>query len=182
MTDGAAEFERLSRNWFHWSGLAQLGGASVSRSCPDCAVLFGATESSVHLRHAGEWWSVDTVNERGSRHADSALFSTFALAEKYLIWMWGSEARTVVQAPILGQRLYALGFDNGVETIALGPGKFEVRSPAGRAVLIEPYATIFSHLMGRSVPEIEEMLQFGGPGLGVAAFRCTASLEADLPS
>ena len=72
-----------------------------------------------------------------------------------------------MQAPILGQRLYA----HWASTTVWRPSpsarsKFEVRSPAGRAVLIEPYATIFSHLMGRSVPEIEEMLQFGGPGLG----------------
>lgn len=158
MTDGAAEFERLSRNWLFWSGLAQLGCISVSTSCPDCAVLFGSTEYSVHLRHAGDWWSVDTVNERGSRHDDSARFSSFALAEKYLVWMWASTARTVMQAPILGQRLYAKGFAADVEAIPISPGTVEVRSPDGRAVLIEPYATIFSHLMGRSEDEIEQML------------------------
>lgn len=158
MTDGAAEFERLSRNWFYWSGLAQLGGIAVSTSCPDCAVLFSSTEYSVHLRPSGDWWSVDTVNERGSRHDDDARFSSFALAEKYLVWMWASVARTVLQAPILGQQLYAKGFAAGVEAIPISPGTFEIRSPDGCAVLIEPYATIFSHLMGKTEDEIEQMV------------------------
>lgn len=165
MTDGA-DFERLSANWNFWSGLAQFGDVSVSTSCPDCAVLFGSREYSVHLRHSGDWWSVDTVNERGSRQEDSARLSSFALAEKYLVWTWGSMARTVMQAPLLGPRLYALGFSPGVEAIPISPGTVEVRSPAGRAVLIEPYATIFSHLMDTSEEDIEQMLRSGvaGPG------------------
>lgn len=158
MTPGAAEFERLARNWVRWSELAQLGGISVSTSCPDCQARFGSTEYSVHLRRAGEWWSVDTVDDRGSRHDDAARFSSLALAEKYLVWIWASAARTVMQAPILGQRFYAQGFDPGVQAIPISPGTFEVRSPAGRAVLAEPYATIFSHLMGRPEDEIEQMV------------------------
>lgn len=98
------------------------------------------------------------VNDRGSRHDDWARFSNLPLAEKYLIWMWASAARIVLRAAILGQKLYALGFDPGVEAIPISPGTVELRSAEGRAVLIEPYATIFSHLMRKSEEEIEQML------------------------
>lgn len=157
MTD-AVDSERLSRNWVYWSGLAQLGGVSVSTRCPDCQVLFSSDEYSVHLRRDGEQWCVDTVNDRRQRQNATATFSDFALAEKYLVWIWGSTARSTVRAPILGRKLYALGFDARVDVIPVSEGIYELRSPEGVAVLMEPYATIFSHLMGKSEDEIEEML------------------------
>ena len=154
----AVGFGRLSRNWTHWSGLAQLNAVSVTTSCPDCDVLFSSDEQSVHLRHDGDW-RVDTVNDRGQRQNDTAVFSTFELAEKYLVWIWGSTARSVVHEPILGRRLYDSGFDPDVVAAPISEGTYELRSPQGRAVLMEPYATIFSHLMGTSEEEIERMLK-----------------------
>ena len=153
----AVGFEHLSRNWIEWSRLAQLNAVSVTTSCPDCDVLFSSDEQSVHLRHEGDW-CVDTVNDRGRRHNDTAMFSTFELAEKYLIWIWGSTARSVVRAPILGRSLYGSGFDPDVVATPISEGIYELRSPRGRAVLMEPYATIFSHLMDTSEEEIERML------------------------
>jgi hypothetical protein len=55
--------------------------------------------------------------------------------------------------------LYAKGFEPSVERLALTEGVYELSSPEGRAILAEPYATIFSHLMGRSEEDIEQMLQ-----------------------
>jgi len=68
-------------------------------------------------------------------------------------------ARSVLRAPILGQKLYAKGFDPSVEKTPVSRGVYELRSPEGRAVLSQPYATIFSHLIGRSEEDIEQMLR-----------------------
>lgn len=157
MTSGP-DFERLRRNWVRWSGMAQLREVSVSTSCEDCAVLFRSSDYSVHLRDGGTWWTVDTVDDRGQRQDATAAFSSFDLAEKYLVWIWGSAARSVARLPILGRRLYGRGFDPGVEAIPVGEGSYELRSPEGRAVLMEPYATIFSHLMGTPEEDIERAL------------------------
>jgi len=93
------------------------------------------------------------------RSNDTAKFSTYDLAEKYLVWMWGSMARSVLRAPILGQMLYARGFVSTVDRLPLDKGVYELRSPEGHAVFGEPYATIFSHLMRKSEEEIEQMLR-----------------------
>lgn len=153
-----ADFDRLTRNWLFWSGLAQLGDISVSTQCEDCAVLFRSSEYSVHLRNDGGW-CVDTVNDRRQRENDSATFSNFELVEKYLVWIWGSTARTVLRKPILGRQLYAKGMNPDVDAVPIREGSYELRSPQGRAVLVEPYATIFSHLMGTSEDEIERILK-----------------------
>jgi hypothetical protein len=159
------DVDRLSRNWFYWCGLAQLGDVSVSTECEDCEVLFSSDEYAVHLRHDGDdVWCVDTVNDRRQRQNDTATFSNFTLAEKYLVWVWGSTARSAVRAPILGRRLYDLGFDAGVEVVPISEGIYKLRSPEGLAVLMEPYATIFSHLMGTSEEDIERMLTDGLAG------------------
>ena len=160
MTD-VTDFDRLARNWLYWSGRGQLQNLSISTDCADCEVLFGSDDYSVHLRDDGTWWCVDTVNDRRQRSNDTAKFSSYALAEKYLVWIWGSTARSVLRAPVLGQKLYAKGFASSVERTPIREGLFELRSPAGRAMLVEPYATIFSHLMGRSEEDIEQMLQAG---------------------
>ncbi|WP_319430551.1 hypothetical protein [Mycobacterium sp. RTGN5] len=155
----AADFGRLSQNWLYWSELGQLTNLSVSTSCPDCTILFHSDDYSVHLRHDDDWWVVDTVDDRHQRQNDTARFSTYDLAEKYLVWVWASTARSVVRAPILGPTLYAQGFASGVEAIPVSEGIYELRSPEGRAVLREPYATIFSHLMHTSEEDIERMVR-----------------------
>jgi hypothetical protein len=138
--------------------MGMLSDITVSRTCSDCAVTFSSLVASFHLRRVGEGWAIDAVNDRGSRHDDWAGFSNLALAEKYLIWIWASAARTVLRKPLLGPELYARGFDPEVHAVAISPGTVGISSPEGRAVLIEPDATIFSHLMARSVAEINEMV------------------------
>lgn len=154
-----ADFARLTQNWIYWCAVGQLHNPSVSTDCDDCTIVFNSDDYSVHLRDEGGWWTVDVVNDRRQRSNDTAKFSTFGLAEKYLVWIWGSTARSVIRAPILGQRLYAKGFDSTVERTPLTTGVYELRSPEGRAVLGEPYATIFSHLMQKSEEDVEQMLR-----------------------
>jgi hypothetical protein len=152
---------RLSENWFEWSNLARLGNVSVSTDCDDCEIVFDSSDYSVHLRNDGTWWIIDTVNDRGQRHNGTAKLSTFELTEKYLIWNWASSARGVVGAPRLGAQLYSLGVSPDAEVNPITEGVAEVRSSNGSGILMEPYATIFSHLMSKSVDEIERMVKKG---------------------
>jgi hypothetical protein len=155
------DFERLSQNWIHWSGVAQLHNLSVSTSCDDCTIFFSSDEYAVHLRGEGDWWIVDAVDDRKQRNNDTVRFSSYALAQKYLVWIWASAARSVAGAPTLGRQLYDLGFDPGVEKTRISTGIYELRSIEGSAVVAEPYATIFSHLMNKPEEEIEEMVLAG---------------------
>ena len=155
------DFSRLSANWVEWSSIAQLSNIAVSMDCDDCEISFTSSDYSVHLRNDGTWWIIDTVNARGQRHNDAAKLSTFDLTEKYLIWTWGSSARGAVGAERLGPRLYSLGFSPEIEVLPIKEGIAELRPGAGSAVLMEPNATIFSHLMTKSVPQIEQMVREG---------------------
>ena len=155
------DFSRLSANWVEWSSIAQLSNIAVSMDCDDCEIAFTSSDYSVHLRNDSTWWIIDTVNDRGQRHNDTTKLSTFDLTEKYLIWTWGSSARGAVGAERLGPRLYSLGFSPENEVLPIKEGVAELRSRAGSAVLMEPNATIFSHLMTKSVPQIEQMVREG---------------------
>ncbi|WP_155765104.1 hypothetical protein [Mycobacterium colombiense] len=155
------DFSRLSANWVEWSTRAKLGGVAVSTECDDCEVEFSSTDYSVHLRHDGTWWRVDTVDDRGQRHNDEAKFSNFELAEKYLIWTWANSARGIIGARRLGPALYASGYSQDVEVVPIAEGVAELRSSNGDAILLEPYATIFSHLMLKSVADIGDMVRAG---------------------
>jgi hypothetical protein len=159
------EFSRLSASWIEWSSIAQLADITVSTDCGDCQILFSSRDYSVHLRNDGAWWIIDTVDDRGQRHDDVARLSTFDLAEKYLIWTWASSARGAVGAERLGPRLYSQGFSPAVQVLPIKEGIAEVRSRAGNAILMEPNATIFSHLMTKSVDEVEQVVRQGiAPG------------------
>jgi hypothetical protein len=153
------EFSRLSASWLEWSGLSRLADASVSVNCDDCRILFASRDYSVHLRNDGTWWIIDTVDDRGQRHDDTARLSNFQLTEKYLIWTWASHARGAVGAERLGPHFYSLGLNPDVELVPIKEGIAELRSRSGNAVLMEPAVTIFSHLMSKSVDEIEELVR-----------------------
>lgn len=155
------DFSRLSDNWYRWARWSGGGRKVVSKNCEDCAILFKTDNYSVHLRADYRWWTVDTIDDRGQRHNDEAKFSTFELAEKYLIWTWANSARGIVGARRLGPPLYALGYSPDVEVIPMTDGVAELRSSEGDAILLEPYATIFSHLMLKSVNDIAEMVREG---------------------
>jgi hypothetical protein len=153
------DFSRLSANWSKWSTMTGLRGASVSTDCEDCDILFASDDDSIHLRHNGAWWAIDSVNDRGRRYNDIALLSTFDLVEKFLIWRWGSLARTVIGARQLGAELHSQGPMAAVEFAKTSRDHYvELRTPGGTAVVSEASATVFSHVMGMSVEEIERLL------------------------
>ena len=160
MTDTAA-FYRLSRHWIYWSGLGHLGDVSVSTPGDDGEILFSSDQYSVHLRHEDGRWVVDNVDDRGRRQNAIATFSSYALAEKYLIWIWASAARSAIGAPNLDRALYNAGRYSGIEAKPVNVGSYELRSIEGSAVVAEPYATIFSHLMDKPEEEIEQMVRAG---------------------
>ncbi|WP_055404563.1 MULTISPECIES: hypothetical protein [unclassified Mycobacterium] len=155
------DYTRLSTSWIEWANRARLSNIAVSSSCVDCEIAFTSDDFSVHLRHEDGWWIVDTVDDRGQRRDDTAKLSSFDLAEKYVIWLWASIARAAIGAPRLGRQLYSLGFSPDVHVIPITEGFSELRSPDGKAVLMEPYATIFSHIMSKPVSEVEEMVRSG---------------------
>ncbi|MGE2724405.1 hypothetical protein [Mycolicibacterium pulveris] len=132
---------------------------SVSEDCEDCQIFFKSADQAYHLRQDGNWWSVDAVDDRGTRYADTARFSTFDLAEAYLIWTWASVTRGAIGARPLGRDFHALGMAPDVETVPTERDYFvELRAPTGSAVLPMSSAATFSHLMSKSVSEIEQLV------------------------
>ncbi|ORB72768.1 hypothetical protein BST44_18170 [Mycobacterium scrofulaceum] len=83
------------------------------------------------------------------------------MAEKYLIWDWTSTAYTPIGRPSLWSQLYSRGFNHVVKSIPIAEGITELCSRNGRALLMEPNAKIFSHLMLKSVAEIDRMTTTG---------------------
>lgn len=156
------EFTTLSSAWIEWTGLARMPGVSVSTDCVDCAISFLSDDQSFHLRQEGGWWIVDRVDDRGQRHNDTAKFSTFGLAEKYLIWRWASTTRNALGVDSLGPQLYSQGYSSDVRLVPTeNEWRIELRSPAGNAILSQPNSTIFSHLMEKSVEQIKQMVREG---------------------
>lgn len=152
---GENMFARLTKNWLSWAPLCGFEEVQVSDRFSDNEIRFTSTEYSVHLHDDAEWWVVDTVDDRGQLRENVASFSTFELAEVFLVWHWASTARNMLRLNSVGRELYLRGIAPNVEAIALAEGIYELRSAEGRAVLLEPEATIFSHLMSKSINEIE---------------------------
>lgn len=161
MTD---KFTRLSCAWREWANWAGRGGVSVSVGDAKSEVAFTADDESFYLRKESEWWVVDRADDRGKRYTAIAKFSDFELLEKYLIWRWNSTARSVFGLESLGPPLYKMGFSSDVTvTPTEDEWETELKSPGGSAILAQPYSTIFSHLMLKSVDEIEEIVREGFP-------------------
>ncbi len=155
------DFTRLSDSWMHWSRRASLTRPSISEQQQGDEIHFLSDEYSVHLRYADGQWVVDTLNDRGQLRKNVAEFSSYDLAEKFLIWQWSSAARNALRLPRLGRELYDRGMSPDVEAQEIGEGIYELRVSGQRAVLMEPSATIFSHLMSMSVDEIDGMVKSG---------------------
>jgi hypothetical protein len=156
------DFSRLSANWYRWAPGMGGGDIYVTTDCPDCLISFRTDDYSVHLRKDGEWWIVDTVNDRGQRHNNYAKLSNFDLTEKYLIWDWATTARSDLASGPLGADLARLGYAPDVK-VSKVDGGYEICMNADCAILSVVNATIFSHLMSKSVEEIEQMVTLG-PG------------------
>jgi hypothetical protein len=135
--------------------MSGLRDVSVSTDCDDCEILFKSRDYSVHLRYDGDWWVVDTVNDRGERTDGDAKLSTFPLTEKYLIWDWITAARPRLASGPLGAQLYKEGYAAGIQVADLDGAHIELRMDDDRAILISGTATICSHIMLMSVDELE---------------------------
>lgn len=155
-------FARLASAWYEWAGMTGVPDISVSTECADCQAVFRSREEAYHLRREGDWWVVGRINDRGRRADNTARFSNFELAEKFLIWRWNSTARTVLGVQALGPELHKRGYS---AEVTLAPTdnewKTEIKSAAGNAILGEPYSTIFSHLILKTVDDIEHMVRQG---------------------
>ncbi|WP_255309394.1 hypothetical protein [Mycobacterium malmoense] len=154
------DFSRLSTNWYRWAPGLGGGAPTISTDCPDCVIRFSTDDYSVHLRDEGDWWVVDTVNDRGQRRNAAARFSSFNMAEKYLIWDWATTARADLASGSLGADLARQGYAPGVEVSKTESG-YEICLNNECAVLSVVNATIFSHLMSKSVEELEGMVTSG---------------------
>ena len=154
--DDIEDFSHLSDSWLYWGRLAGLNNVQSPKTHQADELRFTSDDYSVHVRHRDESWILDTVDERGELHTDTAEFSTFSLVEKFLIWDWASTARGAMRLPRLEPKLYALGMNPNITATPLKVGIYKLQSREGWAVLMEPSATIFSHLMSRPLNEIEE--------------------------
>lgn len=152
-----ADFSRLSQHWRRWAPTFGGQDVSISTTCDDCQVLFESRDYSVHLRQEGSWWITDVVNDRGRRSNGAAKLSSFELTEKYLIWDWGTTANFSLASGPLGTDLYRLGYAPGIQVRQVGRG-YEICSNGDRAILSIVNATIFSHLITKSVNEIEALV------------------------
>jgi hypothetical protein len=154
-------FARMSSNWLYWSRLSGLTDANSLAAHNGSDIRFTSDEYSVHLRQCDGWWLVDTVDDRGQLHADTAAFTSLDLVEKYLLWQWSSGARNNLRLPRIGPKLYSLGHDPHVHFSKIKEGIYELQKADSRAILAEPAATIFSHLMSKTPDEIEQMVSEG---------------------
>lgn len=160
-----ADFSRLSASWQRWAPGMGGGNVSVTTNCEDCLICFRTDDYSVHLRDDGNWWVVDTVNDRGQRRRGVAKLSSFELTQKYLIWDWATAVRSDLASGPLGADLAKQGFAPNVEVSEVDT-KYKICSNGDCAILSAVNATIFSHLMAKPLDEIEKMIT-AGPGYAV---------------
>lgn len=136
------------------------GSISVSTNRDDCEILFSSDDYSIYLRKDKPWWIVDTVNDRGQRRNGVAKLSNFDLAEKYLIWDWATTARTSLATGPMGTDLAQQGYAPGVK-VSKSESGYKICLNDDCAITSVVNATIFSHLMSKSVDEIEWMVTKG---------------------
>lgn len=133
-----------------------MGGGGIAVSTGDTETVFSSDDYKVHLHEDESYWVVDTVNDRGQRRDGAAKLSSFVLAEKYLIWAWATAARSSLASGALGSDLGKLGYASGVEVLQVDRG-YRICANNECAILSVVDATIFSHLMTKSVDEIEQL-------------------------
>lgn len=160
------EIDRLAAEWVHWTLAAGMAGASWVRLGNSAAeTRFCSDGGDYALRRDGKWWVVDESDERGKWYSATATFSTIQLAEKYLIWTWGSLARTTVRAEQLSRRLQQQGFDERVHQKPAARANFvELSTPDGTAIVPNSQSVILSHILVLSLPQLGGMLRTGLTG------------------
>ncbi|WP_231990107.1 hypothetical protein [Mycobacterium sp. 852002-51971_SCH5477799-a] len=135
---------------------------SISLKCDDCKIVFKANDYAVHVRNDTNRWAIDMVDDRGNRRNDTATFSCFDLVEKYLVWDWATLARSGLASGPLGTDLYKLGYAAGVDVLELDKGNVELCLADECATLVVGDATIFSHIMLKSLDDLLGIARQGG--------------------
>jgi hypothetical protein len=159
--DDSTDFARMSSNWLYWSHLSGLTNADVSAAHNGSDIRFTSDDYSVYLRRSDGWWVLDTVDDRGQLQTDTAAFTSLDLVERYLLWQWSSSARNNLRLPRIGPKIYSLGHAPQVHFSKIKEGIYELRKEDSQAVLAEPAATIFSHLMSKTLDEVEQIVSEG---------------------
>ncbi|OKH76401.1 hypothetical protein EB72_01330 [Mycobacterium sp. SWH-M1] len=126
--------------------------------------VFTSDDDTYRLRSEGTWWVLDRTNDRGRNFPGIGRFSNFDVAEVYLVWQWASTARSDLAAGPLGKDLYDRGYAAGVRVVEVREGFVELSVGRDEAVLPAARAIMFSHLMTRSIEELERLVNVGmGP-------------------
>lgn len=155
-----ADISRLAKNWHRWA--PGMGGGEIAVFSDDSETVFSTDDYKVYLHEDGAWWVIDTVNDRGQRRDGIAKLSSFDLTEKYLIWSWATTARSALASGPLGADLAKLGYAAGVDVSKVDRG-YRICANSDCAILSVVDATIFSHLMTKSVDEIENLTRMDLP-------------------
>jgi hypothetical protein len=154
-------FSKLSTEWLEWTALARIPNAEIAVGDDD-EVLFKSREDSYRLRLSDNRWTIDEIDDRGHCYSDTASFSNFILAEKYLIWRWASTARTALGVRQLGAYYHSLGVNLGVQSRpASRANNIELQLREGTAIVPESSAAIFSHVLEMSLDEIDAAVRAG---------------------
>lgn len=156
------ETERLVREWNEWTRLAGMTGTSVEEGDDAVGVQFRSSDGDFRLRKEGGWWVIDESDDRGKTCPATATFSSRELAEKYLVWTWGSTARTTVGAEQLGRVLRQRGFNPDVpHAPALRDNFVELATPDGLAIVPNSKSVILNHVLTLTPDQLDEMLRQG---------------------
>lgn len=156
------DFSRLSSIWSAWAPKAGLTGVEILVARDDCEIAFKAADYCVQLRDDKDRWAIDTIDDRGQKRSEVATFSTFGLVEKYLVWDWATLARSGLASGPLGADLYRLGYAPGIEVSESSGGKIQVCLNGDCAMLVAGDATIFSHIMTKSIDQLLDIAKSAG--------------------
>jgi len=154
------DHSRLNDIWLAWAPQAGMSDASVSAGSGE--ILFKSADYTAQLRSSEGGLAIDTIDDRGERHNDVAKFSTFELAEKYLIWEWATLARSGLASGPLGANLYRLGYAPGFKVSELDGGNVKLSLGSDWVIMVIGDAVIFSHIMTKTVDEILKIAETAG--------------------
>jgi len=156
-------FSRLSAAWLRWTAWSGMWNPSVVADDGQETAEFKSDDQTYHVKHEGNWWVVDETNDRGRVYPAVAMFSSFDLAERFLLLDWALLMRDDLASGSLGRDLYELGYSTSVTVTEVRKGFVEIRCGVGAAVLPVLNATVFSHLMLMPTEEIEKLVNVGMP-------------------
>ena len=159
----AQEFKQLMAEWETWARLAGMSGSSsVQQGDGAHGIRFCSQDGDYQLKRDNSWWVIDESDDHGKWYLATATCSTIELAEKYLIWTWGSLARTVVGAEQLGRRFQQQGFNQMVQQVPADRANFvELRTLDGIAVVPNSKSVVLSRVLALPLSQVDAILRAG---------------------